>query len=228
MREDVKRLTADYESALKRKGIVPEGVFWPNAVDLGTRFEVQLAEAGILSATPSNPLRLLDFGCGPGFLLDYLNENGLLDRVQYTGVDVVESTIAVARSRWPEQRFDCRDVRDEPYPAESFDACVICGVFTGRPGNDYDEMVSFVRSTLASLWSSVTLRLVFNVMSKHVDWERDDLFHWPLDEAMSVCKAEMSRHVRMRLDYGLWEATLTVARFPMQPSGRVPASWFRS
>lgn len=38
-------------------------------------------------------MRLLDLGCGPGFLLDYLAENRLLDRVDCTGIDVTKVTL---------------------------------------------------------------------------------------------------------------------------------------
>lgn len=225
MRDDVRTVTAVYEESLRKHGAVPQGVYWPSASDLAKRFRLQLVEAGIETASPERRLRVLDLGCGPGLLLDYLEANGWLDRVDYTGVDVVASTIEIARQRWPDRRFDVRDLRDQPYPPEAFDACVMCGVFTGRPGIGYDEMVNLVRSTLSAVWPSVSHCLVFNTMAKHVDWERDDLFHWPLDEAMAVCKADLSRHVRIRLDYGLWETTFVVLRQADIAVGTVPSNW---
>jgi hypothetical protein len=62
-------------------------------------------------------------------------------------------------------------------------------------------------------------------MSKHVDWERDDLFHWPLDEIMAFCKANLSRHVSLRLDYGLWEASAFVRNAPIPRNSRMPGRW---
>ncbi|BCP52229.1 hypothetical protein K32_08460 [Kaistia sp. 32K] len=225
MREDVRKLTEDYVGSLLEWGATPKGVYWPNADDLAKRFHVQLTEAGIANSTSERPLRLLDFGCGPGLLLDYLKANQLLERVDYTGVDIVASTVQLAQTRWPDQRFDLRDVREVPYEADAFDACIMCGVFTARPGNSYPEMVEFVRSTLAAVWPSVSNVLVFNTMAKHVDWEREDLFHWPLDEAMAACKALLSRHVRIRMDYGLWESTFVVRKTPTDESSTVPMRW---
>jgi hypothetical protein len=49
-------------------------------------------------------------------------------------------------------------------------------------------------------------------MSKHVDWERDDLFHLPYDPLAAFLKAEISRHFVFRADYGLYEFTTFVYR----------------
>jgi len=214
MRKDVAHLQQIYAAALGAKGVTPEGVLWPNAPDLATRFEVLLGPVEFAKYSPKNPARLLDLGCGPGFLLDFLAENGLLDAVDYTGVDITDVTMRHARSHWPRHRFELRDVRDHPFSPDQFDYCMMCGTFTSRFGNTYSQMEALTQDTLRAVWPSVTVGLGFNVMSKHVDWERADLFHWPLDEIMRFCKAELSRHVSFRLDYGLWEVSTLVLKVP--------------
>ena len=225
MRKDVELLGTRYAASLAAYGATPQGLCWPNAADLATRFEVLLGGANLETYNPSNRLRLLDLGCGPGLLIDYLAENGVLDYIDYTGIDVLDSTVALARARWPNFSFESRDVRDRPFEAGRFDFCIVCGVFTGRFKVVYSEMEAMVRETLRAVWPSVRVGLAFNVMSKHVDWERDDLFHWPLDDLVRFCKAHLSRHVSLRLDYGLWEASALVLKTPMARSSRVPACW---
>jgi SAM-dependent methyltransferase len=228
MRDDVLGLIGPFTKAIKEKGAIPQGVLWPNARDLANRFEVLLGAAGLGAATANSPIRLLDLGCGPALLLDYLSANNALARVDYTGVDVAEVMIEHARARWPDERFELRDVREQPFPDESFDFCIACGVFTTRFGNGYNTTVDLAKGTLAAVWNSVTTGLAFNVMSKHVDWERDDLFHWPLDEVMAFCKSALSRHVMLRLDYGLWEASVIVLREPVKSTSLVPEAWLPS
>lgn len=225
MRDDVLALIGPYTKAIEREGAVPQGVLWPNARDLATRFDVLLEAARLSRATAENPLKLLDLGCGPALLLDYLSANGALARVDYTGVDVAAAMIGSARARWPHNRFELRDVRDQPFANDLFDFCIACGVFTARLGASYPSMVNFAKETLAAVWNSVTTGLAFNVMSKHVDWERDDLFHWPLDDIMEFCKSALSRHVMLRLDYGLWEVSVIVLRNPVQSTSVVPEAW---
>ena len=228
MRDDIQTLIGHYSETIKERGVVPEGILWPNAPDLAIRFEVLLGGARLDKSTATRPVRLLDLGCGPAFLLDYLAANQADAHVDYTGVDVAEVMIGHARARWPDHRFELRDVRELPFPDEAFDFCIACGVFTARFGNSYRTMVDFAQSTLSAIWKSVQGGLAFNVMSKHVDWERDDLFHWPLDDIMEFCKASLSRHVILRLDYGLWEASVTVLREPVRLTSLVPQPWLGS
>jgi SAM-dependent methyltransferase len=184
-----------------------------------------LSASDVRSFTAARPLKLLDLGCGPGFLLDWLSENDLLGRVDYTGVDVTEDTMQYARARWPDHAFELRDVRDHPFDPGAFDYCIACGVFGSRGDNDHADMLRLVEGTLRALWPSLRHGIGFNVMSKHVDWERDDLFHWGLDDIMSFCKAELSRHVSLRLDYGPWETAAIVTRAPVRGTGVVPRTW---
>ena len=58
----------------------------------------------------------------------------------------------------------------------------------------------------------VVVGVAFNVMSKLVDWERDDLFHWGFDEMAAAVGGRLSRHIRIRADYGLYEYTVYVYR----------------
>ena len=67
---------------------------------------------------------------------------------------------------------------------------------------------------IAALHSRARIGLAFNVMTWHVDWQRDDLFHLPCDTLLAFLKAEVSRHVVLRADYGLWEYTTYVYREP--------------
>jgi SAM-dependent methyltransferase len=225
MRKDVEQLIEVYSTALSANGPTPHGLLWPNAPDLATRFETLLHPIDMRQYGPDNRVRLLDVGCGPGLLLDYLSLNGLLPSVDYVGVDVFDATLGAARSRWPGHRFELRDVRDAPFEAGAFDYCIICGVFTGRFTVSFADMEAMAQGTLSAIWPSVTIGLAFNVMSKHVDWERDDLFHWPLDSVMAFSKAHLSRHVTLRLDYGLPEASVYVLRDPVERKSQVPNAW---
>ena len=226
-RKDIKELVEVYSAALTAKGATPAGLVWPNAADLAIRFESLLRPIDFGRHSPADRITLLDLGCGPGLLLDYLAENGVIDRFDYVGVDVFDATLQHARSRWPEYRFELRDVRDHPFDDNVFDYCIICGVFTGRFAVSYDDMKTMAQETLKAIWPSVRVGLGFNVMSKHVDWEREDLFHWPLDDIMSFCKTNLSRHVSLHLDYGLWETSALVLKAPIARRGKVPEIWLR-
>ena len=225
MRHDLINLTSRFEDALARGGVTPVGIMWPNATDLAVRFETLLSTIDFAGYAPARPLRLLDLGCGPGFLLDWLSANQWLDRVDYTGVDVTDVTLKHARDRWPAHRFLLRDVREEPFAPETFDFAIICGVFIARFENSYAAMEALTHETLRAVWLSTRLGLSFNTASKHVDWERDDLFHWPLDDIMRFCTREMSRHVALHLNLGPRETAVVVTREPVRAKTATPPAW---
>src|SRR6186713_692619 len=132
MRKDVQELAPYFIDALNEHGVTPAGVLWPNAPDLATRYEVLLSPIDFQKYSPFGRVKLLDLGCGPGLLLDYLAENRLIDVVDYHGVDVLAATMEPGRGRWPLHRFELRDVRDNPFADAVFDFCIVCGTFTAR------------------------------------------------------------------------------------------------
>jgi SAM-dependent methyltransferase len=223
MRADVERLSEIFSDLTAKSDVHRLG--WPNAPDLASRYEALLSAVDFNAYSESRPLKLLDLGCGYGLLLDWLSENGLLGSVEYTGVDLVGSILEAARQRWPGHRFDWRDVRDQAYADGAFDYCIICGIFIAKYGNSYEDTVALAQGTLKAVWPSVTLGLAFNSMSKHVDWERHDLFHWPLDEIMAFCKRDLCRHASFRLDYGPWEVATLVRKQPFERTSKVPQRW---
>jgi hypothetical protein len=149
----------------------------------------------------------------------------LLDRTEYTGVDLSLPILKAARERWPKQSFDFRDIRDEPYGNGRFDFCIVCGVFTVKNEISYEETLALAHGVLKSAWSSVKSGMSFNCMSKHCDWRREDLFYWPLDDIMSFCKRELSPHVSFRLDYGRWDVATLVRKQPVPTWSNTSDRW---
>ena len=45
----------------------------------------------------------------------------------------------------------------------------------------FDEMLFYFKQLLQKVFHHAQIGIAFNVMSKHVQWERDDLFHLPFD-----------------------------------------------
>src|SRR5690348_4328639 len=90
-------LVSHYEACLERHGATPRGVDWPSARDLETRFSVML---GLLDSLPGRPV-VLDLGCGPGLLVDYLVASGRLGAVAYRGIDLSARMVEAAKARLP-------------------------------------------------------------------------------------------------------------------------------
>jgi SAM-dependent methyltransferase len=218
-------LQVHYERCLAEAGATPSGVDWPNARDLEERFAVQL---GVLDAVPRGaalPI-LLDLGCGPGLLLNYLAATGRAEAVEYRGIDISRAMIDLGRSRWPGKEFQVRDITVDPLPPESVDVVVMNGVLTERQGIPRERMVIMAESLLTAAFQAARVGIVFNVMSRHVDWEREDLFHWGFDEVAAFLKRNMTRHFSFRADYGLFEFTTFAWRHPRRQEISVGSEWW--
>jgi SAM-dependent methyltransferase len=218
------RIQEHYERCLRSHGATPKGVDWPNSRDLEARFATQLS---ILSGVPAGrcPV-LLDLGCGPGLLLDYLRATDRVGSVDYRGVDISPAMIAGARERWPNHPFEVRNIISDPLPEQCVDVVIANGVLTERVGVDRVAMVKMAQSFVRSAFCSARVGVAFNAMTRHVDWEREDLFHWGFDEVAAFLKREVSRHVAIRADYGLYEFTTFVWREPQRPSPLPSSSWW--
>ena len=218
-------LQRHYEACLERAGASPAGVDWPNAADLATRFETQLA---VLPALPgAGPPELLDLGCGPGLLLDYLAATDRLATVRYRGIDLSPAMVAAAQARWPGAVFEARDILRNPLPPQSVDAVVMNGVLTERQAIPRPRMVAMAEAVVTAAFAAARHGIVFNAMSRHVDWERDDLFHWGFDEVAAFLTRSVTRHIALRADYGLYEFTAFAWRSPQRPAVSPPDHWWQ-
>jgi trans-aconitate methyltransferase len=193
------------EAALARHGDTHDGAHWPNAEDRRTRFDVML---DVMVKRPAAPTVLCDLGCGSGELLRRIHERGL-GNITYFGVDRSDTALSLARDKFPGVRFLNLDVNDPDCDVAlvACDYLVCSGLFTTKWEMDHGRMWTLLQSTMTRVWPQVRKGIAFNVMSKHVDWERDDLFHVPMDEVANLLHRLAGRHVVIRADYGLYEYT---------------------
>ena len=76
--------------------------------------------------------------------------------------------------------------------------------------SSFDDMFAYFTKMIALMFTKTKRGMAFNVMSKAVDWERDDLFHVPTDALINFMVKNMSRNFVIRNDYGLYEYTTYV------------------
>ena len=198
-------LLQNYERALLSHGDTARGADWPNEADRRTRFEVML---DVIVGGSNSPVVLCDLGCGTGELLAHIRERGL-HNIIYIGIDRSAVALSYARAKYPDATFIEIDVNSPGADLDQIacDFLVANGLFTVKWELNNDQMCSFLASTISRVWPIVRRGIAFNVMSKVVDWERDDLFHLPMDDAARLLHGLAGRRVRLRADYGLYEYT---------------------
>jgi SAM-dependent methyltransferase len=204
-------LAEHYEKCLEKHGTVPKGVDWPNLDDLNNRFSVMLA---LCKRASPQPIKLLDLGCGYGAFLDYLKSVGIADQVEYVGMDISAKMIDSAKKLHMPHHFEQRDILLHPLEAASYDYVVMNGLFTEKQGLSQAQMELFFKDMVTAAFAACRQGIAFNVMSFHVDWFRDDLFHLSLDRMTTLIHECCSRNLIIRSDYGLYEYTVYAYKQP--------------
>jgi len=204
------KIVAQCESWLERHGDSHLGVGWPDKDDADRRYRVMM---DLVRNEPHRPdVSLLDFGCGTAQLWQYVRDHAI-PGIAYSGLDVSPRFLDVARRKFPACTFYCLDIlEDGGESIPTFDYIVMNGVFTMKCDLSFDEMIAYFERLIRVVWAKARRGIAFNVMSKHVDWERDDLFHLPLDTLATTVIRELTRNFVIRNDYGLYENTIYVYR----------------
>ena len=204
-----RRIVEHYEACLERHGDTHLGVDWPKAEDVDVRHRVML---DVIRPRPAGAtVSVLDFGCGASHLYEHLRREGRTD-LEYAGLDLSPRFVELSRAKFPENRYWQLDVlADDLSDLPRFDYAVLNGVFTEKLDLSF-EMLDFFERTVTAVFGLVDDGIAFNVMSKHVDWEREDLFHLPLDTLGAFLTGSVSRNFVVRSDYGLHEYTTYVYR----------------
>lgn len=198
------------ESCLETYGDNYQGVGWTKSQgNADSRYRVMLD----LIRDPHSPVTLLDFGCGASHLYEYIQTHGITNLI-YSGLDVSQQFLKLSRSKFPLNTYLNIDILEDHAELPQFDYIIVNGVFTAKCNLSFDSMFDYFKEILRRLYTRTTRGLAFNVMSKQVDWEREDLFHLTFDALASFLTKEISRHFVFRHDYGLYEYTTYVYRQP--------------
>src|SRR5919109_3859483 len=99
---DDERNVRYYTDLIGKYGVDVRALDWGSRESQAVRFSV-LAEVGQL-----HDASVLDVGCGLGDFFGWLKSAGI--GVEYTGIDITPKMIEVARQRFPETRFELRNL----------------------------------------------------------------------------------------------------------------------
>lgn len=214
---DYLEIAKHYENCLNKHGDNNRGLDWPNTEGMLIRYKV-MSE---IIKEPDKGCNLLDIGCGTGAFYSYLREHKPC--VTYSGADINQNSIDLCNKKFP---YQDRPDTDKGHPhffqadllntqdaslISKYDYVVMNGIFTAKYSLNYLQMLNFLKNMLVAVFAKTKVGMAFNTMSKHVAWERDDLFHLPHDEIANFITKELgTRNFVFRNDYGLYEYTTYV------------------
>jgi len=209
MKKGYSKIIEHYENCLEKHGDTHLGVDWPKQEDVDKRYKIML---DIIRLNKENDIvSILDFGCGTAHLLEYIKKNKY-EKILYSGLDISQKFIDVAKEKYPTNSFYCIDIFDSGEEIQNFDYIVMNGVFTEKRELSFDEMWNYFTKMISIIYEKCNKGFAFNVMSKNVDWEREDLFHVSHDLLSDFLCKNLTRNYVIRNDYGLYEYTVYVLK----------------
>lgn len=196
-----------YTARFEEHGADAAGVDWRDRDSQELRFEQLLKIAGAERKCSIN-----DYGCGYGALAGWLFDRGF--RGRYWGLDVSAPMLEHARTSFV-GREDVAFVH-EPAALPVADYTVASGVFNVKLDASMPEWTDYAVDTIREMWAHSRYGVAFNMLTSYSDPERmrDDLYYADPAFFFDLSKRELSRHVALLHDYGLWEFTLLVRREP--------------
>ncbi len=207
MKDSYLSISKYYNKAFNEYGATPKGLAWDNLENLLTRYKVMYDLIREKEQSHITNSTILDFGCGYGGFYNYINTFNDIQPI-YSGLDINSNVIEHAKKENPEVNFFKADLRIDNI--NIYDYIICNGTFTVKNNLSQDDMWNYMTSILIKLWDKTNEGIAFNVMSKIVDWEREDLFHVSMDILGQWLVNNLSRNFIIRNDYGLYEYTVYV------------------
>jgi len=186
-----------YDKTLRMFGDRPEALRWTS------RGQVLHHEALLDIADSIHGKKVLDFGCGKGDFCRFLKQRDI--QVDYTGLDINEKLIGMAREKNPGTLFRVFDIEQDTLD-EDFDYIFLCGVFNLNV-QGIDEVI---RSALKKLFGRCRIGLAFNAPSAHNPKKDFELYYVSPEDIFSFAIRNLSPFVSIRHDRMLYDFTMFV------------------
>ena len=202
MRNRFEEIRTMYKTGYKTHGDSPAALLTPKGRNK-LRFRALLP----LIDTPG--LSVLDYGCGLGYLFDYLQREDI--SVQYTGVDIVPEFIDACRQKYCD-KADFQLIEAEQPLDRRFDVVFVSGVFNIPSHNNHRLSREYVTKRLKELFSVADVALVCDFLSPYVNYTQSDSQHFDTGFIADFCAKELPRRFVIRHDLLPYEFTMVAWR----------------
>jgi SAM-dependent methyltransferase len=193
------QLLSFYNFHLKKFGDRPEALRWT------PQGQIRRYHTLIEIAPDLHNSKVLDYGCGTGDFYRFMKRRGIETR--YTGVDINENFIEIAKKKYPECTFRVMNIDEDPLDGY-YDYIFICGVFNLLVPGVKDDL----KNALVTLFKHCNRGLALNALSSHTPVKDPELNYTSPEEMVRFSLENLSpylalRHDRIQNDFTLFVYT---------------------
>jgi len=204
-KEIKKNIETYYNDKLKLFGATAKGVDWNGDQSQFLRFE-QLSKV----ISKQSDFSILDFGCGFGSFVDFLNHNQYED-FKYIGYDISSEMLEEGRNKYNGNNIE---FTDDIVGIGGLDYTIASGIFNVKLETKNNDWMAYIKSTLNAINDLSSKGFSFNLLTSYSDKEfmKDYLFYAEPTYFFNYCKEHFSRNVALLHDYDLYEFTILVRK----------------
>ena len=200
-----KKITTDYyRETFKKYGDTPEGVDWNDLFTQNLRFKQIVDE---LKSVKS--FTVLDVGCGTGALFGFMRDELKGYNFQYTGIDYVAEMTDEASKKYSNFKNAKFQNTDLDSITEKYDFVVSSGIFNVKLSVDSEKWFENMKCTLKAMFEHCTKGIIFNVLTKYVDFTDDKLYYSDPLLVFEYFQENCSRFIKLNHSYPLYEYTIS-------------------
>lgn len=197
--KDVEEISSRYENRYREHGYDPRTLDWDKGKQ-AMRFSI------LTSQYDFRGKEVIDIGCGFGDLNQVLSA-ATGGEYRYLGIDVVQSLLSEARSRYGNDRvrFDYGDFLALDVPESDY--AVASGIFNLKlkEGDNY----VFIEQVMRKALRLCRVGFAFDFLSDRVDFRKDNTFHASPERVLALAYS-LSRNVVLVNNYMPFEFSLFV------------------
>ena len=201
MGEQFEKIKLMYGDSYRRHGDSPASLLTPKG-----RSELRFRAIDPFVQGP-DITSVLDYGCGLGYLFEYLQNERR--KVSYCGMDVMPEFVDACIKKCPSgATFESIDPNASI--GGHYDVVFSSGVFNLQTHADVNESKAYAFDRLKQLFASASQVLVCDFLSPFVDFRQPDGQHFTIEEISEFCFLNLGRRFVIRHDLLPYEFTLIV------------------
>lgn len=199
----LKEVNDYYSNKIKSHGATSQGVDWNGEESHFLRFEQ------LVKVLPQNKVSILDYGCGFGSLIDFLNKKKF--NYKYFGFDISKDMIDAAKNKYVEKEIQFTQELDR---SQTFDYTIANGIFNVKLDSSDEDWTKYIIDTLIQINELSSKGFAFNILTSFSDeeYKKSNLHYADPMFYFNYCKQNFSRNVALLHDYDLYEFTILVKK----------------
>lgn len=202
---DLSRIEKLYTDNIEKFGIDSKSVGWNSPESQELRFKKLMS---VVEEPETHPFSINELGCGYGELFRYCTDR-LYKLSRFNGYDISEKMLEAARQYINDERAH---YYKKPTIETKADYTITSGIFNVKFEHDKNSWEDYIKDTLKNMFEHSEKGISFNLLTKYVDFEAENLYYADPMYFFDFCKKELSRYVSLLHDYKLYEWTIVVKR----------------